>query len=145
MKIIQITVVILVIIFSFLGMHSLILYFLFRNKENFKLTGGTLIQANHKKNVPIWGRIGHTGPLVVVGFFKNRTRTKYRYTVGQKTYTAKGTHYGTKRQSARIITVYYHKKIPTLAYIEDNEPYFGIFAFIYFGFALIFSLILLLL
>jgi hypothetical protein len=124
-------------IFAF---RALIKYLLFRNPDSLDFTGGFLTEAKHKKNAPVYGTVGRGGPIVITDRIKHLTRTKYRYNVKNKSYIAKGEHYGRRRESARIAKIVYNKRFPFVSYVEDNEPFFGIWTFVYFSLATVFAI-----
>ena len=123
MKILFIIFLIIGSLFSVLTLCSLVLAYVFTNREQFEKTTAFLCEAKHKKNVNVLRSSRHGAPLYI-DTIKNLTRAKYRYTALGKTCYKRKKFLTTRKQTPTITTIIYHKRHPKLSFIEDSEPLF---------------------
>ncbi len=81
----------------------------------------SLVQAKHKKNVPIYGARHPGGPIGVVGMHKHLSRAVYTYTVEGKAYTLRCQKAVTAKQMPRMVLVLYLKWFPRIVHIPSES------------------------
>ena len=124
---------------AFLGVRRLWVYTIFEKEpKKTKKVGAILQDAEQKNNVRVGG---YRGTRAV--FVKHMTKAVYAYTVDEKVYYIRATHYGTtKRQTPRFVPVVYIKTNPRYAYIDDLTSS-GELEYVLYGGVLLFCAMLL--
>ena len=97
------------------GVVFLVVAYIFhRRPELTSKTGADLMEATYKENVTRYGRRGSTL------FLRHLTKAIYVFTVRGKDYTVRDEHYGTRKQTPRIIPIVYITKFPCFHYKNDG-------------------------
>ena len=97
-----------------------------RRPKSIAKTAGILRETDYKQNVT---RRYTRGRSILI---KHLTKARYVYTVDGVEYSLRTEHFGTKRQTARFVSVVYIKRFPRFAYIDEiaGEPMYGIWGMI---------------